>query len=40
MSDADCFRIGHIGRLFDADMHALLAAIREVLDEMGVALKG
>ncbi len=40
VSDADCFRIGHIGRLFDADMHALLAAIREVLDEMGVALKG
>lgn len=36
VSDADCFRIGHIGRLFENDMRALLAAIREVLAEMGV----
>jgi 2-aminoethylphosphonate-pyruvate transaminase len=37
VTDADCFRIGHIGRLFESDMRALLAAIREVLSEMGVA---
>ncbi len=36
VSDADCFRIGHIGRLSAVDMRALLAAIRETLDEMGV----
>jgi 2-aminoethylphosphonate-pyruvate transaminase len=36
VSDADCFRIGSIGRIFEADVRALLLAIREVLDEMGV----
>jgi len=36
VSDADCFRIGNIGRIFPADVKALLAAIREVLAEMGV----
>jgi 2-aminoethylphosphonate-pyruvate transaminase len=38
VTQADCFRIGHIGRLFSADMLALLAAVRTALDEMGVAL--
>ncbi len=38
VSDADCFRIGHIGRIFEADVRTLLAAIREVLAEMGVTL--
>ena len=39
LSHADCFRIGNIGRLFPADMYAILAAIRETLAEMGVALR-
>lgn len=38
VSDADCFRIGTIGRIFEADMKALLAAIRDTLDEMGIKL--
>ena len=38
VSDADCFRIGNIGRIFPADVKALLAAIREVKVEMGVEL--
>ncbi|RMF92528.1 MAG: 2-aminoethylphosphonate--pyruvate transaminase [Nitrospinota bacterium] len=38
VSDADCFRIGHIGRIFPSDVRDLLAAIREVLAEMEVKL--
>lgn len=38
LSQAECFRIGHLGRLDAADIHALLAAIRLTLDEMGVQL--
>jgi 2-aminoethylphosphonate-pyruvate transaminase len=38
VSNADCFRIGHIGRIFEADVRGLLAAMKEVLGEMGVAL--
>ena len=38
VSDADCFRIGNIGRIFEADVTSLLAAIAEVLDEMGIIL--
>ena len=38
VSDADCFRIGNIGRIFEADVRALLAAIREVIAEMDVKL--
>lgn len=34
VSQADCFRIGSIGRIFPADMAALLAAIRETVKEM------
>jgi 2-aminoethylphosphonate-pyruvate transaminase len=36
VSDADCFRIGTIGRLDQAEFAHLLSAIREVLVEMGV----
>jgi 2-aminoethylphosphonate-pyruvate transaminase len=32
----DCFRIGNIGRLFVADVQALLSAIRRVLSEMNI----
>jgi 2-aminoethylphosphonate-pyruvate transaminase len=39
VSDADCFRIGNIGRIFEPDIRALLAAIRETIDQMGVRLK-
>jgi len=39
VSDANCFRIGNIGRIFKADIKALLAAIRETITEMGVKLK-
>ena len=33
---ADCFRIGCIGRLYPEHMRGALAAIRDILDEMGV----
>ena len=36
VSDGDCFRIGNIGRIFAADVKALIAAIRDVLMEMNV----
>ncbi|MHC4192000.1 MAG: 2-aminoethylphosphonate--pyruvate transaminase, partial [Planctomycetota bacterium] len=36
---ADTFRIGNIGSIFESDIHDLLAAIREVTDQMGVRLK-
>ena len=35
---ADSFRIGCIGRLYPKDMEAALAAVRDMLGEMGVAL--
>jgi 2-aminoethylphosphonate-pyruvate transaminase len=38
VSDADCFRIGSIGRITTADVHSLLLAIRETMDEMGIEL--
>ncbi len=38
VTDADCFRIGNIGRLFPEDMKSLLTATREVLEEMNIAL--
>jgi 2-aminoethylphosphonate-pyruvate transaminase len=38
LSHADCFRIGHVGRLNGADVRALMAAIAETLAEMGVEL--
>lgn len=39
VSDADCFRIGTIGRLTPQDVTALLEAIGTVLVQMGVTLK-
>jgi 2-aminoethylphosphonate-pyruvate transaminase len=38
VSDADCFRIGTIGRLFPHDVRALLAAIQAVLTDMGLTI--
>ncbi len=38
ISKADTFRIGNIGRLFPADMRAVVHAIREALVEMGVPI--
>lgn len=38
VSSADCFRIGSIGRIFENDVRALLAAIHETLQEMQVEL--
>lgn len=38
VSDADCFRIGNIGRIFEPDVRALLAAVQETLTEMNVKL--
>ncbi|MFO0949414.1 MAG: 2-aminoethylphosphonate--pyruvate transaminase [Planctomycetota bacterium] len=39
VTNADCFRIGNIGRIFPSDVKALLGAIREVADEMKLTLK-
>jgi 2-aminoethylphosphonate-pyruvate transaminase len=39
ISQADTFRIGSIGRIFESDMRALLAAISETLEEMVVSPK-
>jgi len=36
VTQANCFRIGHIGRLEEADFRGLLLAIRDVLHEIGV----
>ncbi|MEZ4867964.1 MAG: 2-aminoethylphosphonate--pyruvate transaminase [Caldilineaceae bacterium] len=36
--NADCFRIGHIGRLYPTDMERLLDAIAAVLTEMEIQL--
>jgi 2-aminoethylphosphonate-pyruvate transaminase len=39
VSDADCFRIGNIGHIFESDIRDLLHAVREVVDEMDIKLK-
>ena len=36
VSNADCFRIGSIGRIFPADVRGLLAAVRETALDMGI----
>ncbi len=36
VSNADCFRIGNIGQIFEADVRGLLAAIQETLIELKV----
>lgn len=38
VSQADCFRIGSIGRIFPADIKALLAAIQETIENMQIEL--
>jgi 2-aminoethylphosphonate-pyruvate transaminase len=38
LSQADCFRIGSIGRIFPTDVRDLLAAIRSTLEEMEIEL--
>lgn len=37
-SHADCFRIGHIGRLDESDVFMLISAIKETLAEMDIEL--
>lgn len=36
VSNADCFRIGNIGRIFEADVWGLLAAVKGVLGELRI----
>ena len=36
VSNADCFRIGNIGRIREEDVQNLLAAIASILEEMGI----
>lgn len=38
LTKADCFRMGNIGQIFQKDIHALLSAVRDTLDEMNVVL--
>ena len=38
LSQVDCFRIGNIGRIFEADIRCLLNAIEQTLTEMNVSL--
>lgn len=38
VSNADCFRIGNIGRVFEADVRGLLAAVESVSREMQLSL--
>jgi len=38
VSNADCFRIGNIGRIFENDVRDLLAAIRDTVAGMGLRL--
>ncbi len=39
VSDADCFRIGNIGRIFESDVRDLLGAVEDVVQECGIKLK-
>ncbi|MBN1806492.1 MAG: 2-aminoethylphosphonate--pyruvate transaminase [Sedimentisphaerales bacterium] len=39
VSNANCFRIGNIGRIFESDIKALLDAIKQTIAEMSVKLK-
>jgi 2-aminoethylphosphonate-pyruvate transaminase len=38
LGEANCFRIGNIGRLYREDLEHLVTAVGEVLQEMGVTL--
>lgn len=39
VSDADCFRIGNIGRIFESDVKDLLGVVKDVVQECGIKLK-
>jgi 2-aminoethylphosphonate-pyruvate transaminase len=39
LSDAPCFRIGHIGHLSETDVHTLVTIVAEVLAEMQIDLR-
>ncbi|MGC1376126.1 MAG: 2-aminoethylphosphonate--pyruvate transaminase [Anaerolineales bacterium] len=39
LSTANCFRIGHVGRIEPSDVNSLLAAVKAALIEMGVSLQ-
>lgn len=39
VTDADCFRIGTIGRIEESDVVALVRALGEVLDGMGINMR-
>lgn len=39
ISQADTFRIGSIGRLFEADIQGLLAAVQQTINELGVLVE-
>jgi 2-aminoethylphosphonate-pyruvate transaminase len=39
ISQADTFRVGSIGRIFDSDIRALLAAISQTISEMSLTWK-
>jgi 2-aminoethylphosphonate-pyruvate transaminase len=39
LSTTNCFRIGHVGRLDDADVRALMTAISETLAEMNIVME-
>jgi 2-aminoethylphosphonate-pyruvate transaminase len=36
VSNAQCFRVGNIGRIFRSDILNLISAMRDVLNEMGI----
>ena len=38
LTQVECFRLGNIGHLFPADIHALLEAIKHTLNEMNIPL--
>jgi 2-aminoethylphosphonate-pyruvate transaminase len=38
LTQAECFRLGSIGRIFERDMVILLDSIKAILQDMGVAL--
>jgi 2-aminoethylphosphonate-pyruvate transaminase len=40
LSHADCFRIGHVGRIDEHDVRALLSAVRQTLVDMDLDLGG
>ena len=39
VSEADCFRVGTIGHIFPEDLRALVAAVRQTLEEMQVRMR-